>query len=364
MIFCANPLKQYTSYKTEIDSAINSVLNNGDYILGKEVKKFENEFSEFIGTKYGIGVGSGTEALHIALKACDIGTGDEVITVSHTAVATATAISLTGAKPVFVDIEPNYYSIDTEKISSAITSKTKAIIPVHLYGCPVDMESLIEIAKKNNLKVIEDCAQAHGALYKGRRVGSLGNLSCFSFYPTKNLGAIGDGGIILTDDSDLAKQCQLIREYGWEDRYVSSTDGWNSRLDEIQASILRVKLKYLDDDNQKRRDISKIYRETLKDSELLLPQERKDTTHVYHLFVIRAKERDKLKAYLETKDVYPNIHYPVPIHIQPQFKNFLKEYELSTTESICPEILSLPIYPELTSHEVEAVVHSILNFKN
>tara|TARA_B100000470_G_C19755086_1_gene375648 strand:+ start:119 stop:1210 length:1092 start_codon:yes stop_codon:yes gene_type:complete len=362
MIQCANPLEQYNSYKQEIDQAISKVLNKGNYILGEEVSKLEEEFSRFIGVKHGIGVGSGTEALHIALKACGIGSGDEVITVSNTAVATATSIILSGAQPVFVDIESDFFSMDINKLNAAITRKTKAIILVHLYGCPAEVETILKIAKENNLVLIEDCAQAHGATYKGKRVGSFGDLSCFSFYPTKNLGALGDAGMVLTEDFKLAEECSQLREYGWKERDSSSSLGWNSRLDEIQAAVLRVKLKYLDSDNKRRINISNIYKDKLKNSALILPKERYDTSHVYHLFVVISDDREMLKRHLQEDGVFANIHYPVPIHLQPFYKSLLPKTDLKITELLANKILSLPIYPELKEIEAERVVNSIINF--
>ena len=362
MIRCANPLEQYNSYKEEIDTAISSVLTKGNYILGDEVKSFEQEFSDFIGVDYGIGVGNGTDALLVALKACGVGPEDEVITVSHTAVATATSIVMSGAKPVLVDIEPNFYSIDLSKLESAITEKTKAIILVHLYGCPAEIENIKKITKKHNIFLIEDCAQAHGAVYKDSKVGSFGDLSCFSFYPTKNLGAIGDGGMVLTKDDSLAERCFELREYGWKERYSSSTFGWNTRLDEIQAAILRVKLKYLDIDNKKRKRIAQMYKELLDDSIIELPKERKESSHVYHLFVIQSDNRDSLMEYLHQKDIFVNIHYPLPIHLQPFYKSILQTKELKITESIAKKILSLPMYPELLDEEVEEVSAAVNNF--
>ena len=362
MIRCANPLEQYNSYKKEIDTAISSVLTKGNYILGDEVKSFEQEFSDFIGVDYGIGVGNGTDALLVALKACGVGPEDEVITVSHTAVATATSIIMSGAKPVLVDIEPNFYSIDLSKLESAITEKTKAIILVHLYGCPAEIENIKKITKKHNIFLIEDCAQAHGAVYKDSKVGSFGDLSCFSFYPTKNLGAIGDGGMVLTKDDSLAERCFELREYGWKERYSSSTFGWNTRLDEIQAAILRVKLKYLDIDNKKRKRIAQMYKELLDDSIIELPKERKESSHVYHLFVIQSDNRDSLMEYLHQKDIFVNIHYPLPIHLQPFYKSILQTKELKITESIAKKILSLPMYPELLDEEVEEVSVAVNNF--
>lgn len=362
MILCSNPKTQYLSYKSEIDAAIFRVLDSGWYILGNEVRSFEEEFAGYIGVAHGIGAGSGTEAIHLALKACGVTHGDEVITVSHTAVATVAAIDLAGATPVLVDIDPDFYTIDPEKIESSITSNTKAIIPVHIYGQPADMDSVMEIAKKYSLKVIEDCAQAHGAKYKDQCVGSIGDMGCFSFYPTKNLGAIGDGGMVVTNNSNLNEKVRLLREYGWKERYVSSRKGWNSRLDEIQASILRVKLKYLDKSNQKRRKLAERYLKDLKDLPLELPEERKNCEHVYHLFVVKTNKRDTLQDYLKVNGICTGIHYPVPIHRQPYYKDLLKSRLLKVTEQVAGEILSLPIYPELSLNESKIVINTLRKF--
>jgi dTDP-4-amino-4,6-dideoxygalactose transaminase len=359
-ILCANPLLQYQSYKEEIDEAIASVLAGGRYVLGSQVKAFEEEFADYIGVSCGVGVGSGTEALHLALAACGVKAGDEVITVSHTAVATAAAIRLAGAIPVFVDIEPDYYTLDPAKLETVVTPKTRAIIPVHIYGQPVDIDTIIEFAKKHKLFVIEDCAQAHGAVYKNKRVGSYGDMACFSFYPTKNLGAIGDGGMVVTNQPELAEKVKLLREYGWAQRYVSHTDGWNSRLDELQASILRVKLRYLDADNAKRIKLAGLYHKELsKLSGLSLPIKRENATHIYHLYVIRLQRRDELQDYLKEHQINTLVHYPVPIHRQPAYN---KGQKLAVTESIAKEILSLPMYPELKQSELETVVSAIRTY--
>lgn len=363
MVLCANPKAQFLSHKNEIDQAIQKVLNNGWYILGEEVKLFEKEFAKYIGSDFVIGVGSGTEALHIALRACNVGNGDEVITVSHTAVATVSAIELCGGTPVFVDIEPDYFTIDVTKIEQAITEKTKAIVPVHIYGHPADLNPIIAIAKKYNLFLIEDCAQAHGAVYNGKKVGSIGDIGCFSFYPTKNLGAIGDGGAVVTNNSRLAEKVRLLREYGWKDRYVSSISGWNSRLDELQAAILRVKLKYLDSDNKLRENIAAKYFDNLKLTDLILPLKKENVLHVYHLFVVRSKKRDELKSYLKENNINTLIHYPVPIHLQPAYKYLAcGKATLYETERAAKEILSLPIYPELKENEVYDVIDEIKKF--
>ncbi|MFH1288574.1 MAG: DegT/DnrJ/EryC1/StrS family aminotransferase [bacterium] len=363
MILCANPLPQYISHKDEINDAISRVLNKGWYINGEEVKLFEKEFAEYTGVSRGIGVGSGTEAIHIALAACGIMPGDEVITVSHTAGATVSAIELAGGIPVFVDIDPEYYTLDPAKLESVITEKTKAIIPVHIYGHSVDLDPVMKIAGKYNLKVIEDCAQAHGALYKGKRVGSYGDMACFSFYPTKNLGAVGDAGMVVTNNSDLAEKAGLLREYGWEERYVSKISGWNSRLDEIQAAILRVKLRYLDDDNAKRVKLARMYDKGLEGlNGISIPQKCKNSTHVYHLYVIRTEKRDKLREYLKANGIGALIHYPVPVHLQPAYELSEKNRDLLNTEKIAMEILSLPIYPEISEAEVNKVIDTIKAF--
>lgn len=363
MILCSNPHAQYLSHKNEIDHAISCVLNKGKYILGEEVHAFEREFAEYIDAKYSIGVGSGTEALHLALAACGIGHGDEVVTVSHTAVATVSAITLAGAIPVLVDLEPDFYTIDPQKIESAITPNTKAIIPVHIYGQPVNMDPVLEIAKKYHLRVIEDCAQSHGATYKGKRVGSLGDMGCFSFYPTKNLGALGDGGMVVTNDSRLAEKAKLLREYGWVERYVSHYAGWNTRLDEIQAAILRIKLKKLDKDNARRRRLAEVYNEDLSNTSLALPKTRKNVTHVYHLYVIRSRKRNELLTFLREKNIYASIHYPAPVHLQPAYNHLTGMNTLSITEHIAQEILSLPIYPELSDTELMTVIDAIKEFE-
>lgn len=361
-ITCANPLAQYHSNKEEINNAIQRVLDNGRYILGDEVNFFEEEFAKYIGVKYSVGVGSGTEAIHIALCACNIGVGDEVITVSHTAVATISAIELAGATPVFVDIENDFYTIDPKLVEAKITNKTKAIIAVHIYGQPVDMDILLELSKKHNLLLIEDCAQSHGAIYKSKKVGSIGDISCFSFYPTKNLGAIGDGGAICTNNDQLAAKCKHIREYGWVDRYHSFTSGWNSRLDEIQAAILRIKLKYLDQATKSRIEIADMYNKGLAGSEFKLPIVRNECQHVYHLYVIRCNNRAEIKQKLERNEIYPLIHYPIPIHLQKAYINKIQgSNELKQTEKISNEILSLPMYPELSEKEINVVIKTLIN---
>jgi len=354
MIPLSNPYAQYLAHKEEIDEAIHQVLDKGWYILGEQVEAFENEFAEYTGVAYATGVGNATEALCLALKACDIGQGDQVITVSHTAVATVAAIELTGATPILVDIEPEFYTIDPSQVQKAITSSTKAIIPVHLYGQPVDLVSILDIANQYNLRVIEDCAQATGALYQNCHVGSYGDLACFSFYPTKNLGAIGDGGIVVCNDSELANKVKSLREYGWDGNRVSQFPGTNSRLDELQAAILRIKLKHLDQDNQKRKNLATLYNQGL--SGLALPQVRPECTHVYHLYVVRCPHRDELQTFLKERGCVTGIHYSIPIHQNPAYQKRLFYTSLEETERIVKEILSLPMYPELTENDIQEVV--------
>jgi len=361
MVLCSNPKAQYLAHKAEIDGAIAGVLDSGWYILGKEVESFEREFAEYIGVAYGVGVGSGTEAIHLALVTCGVGSGDEVITVSHTAVATVSAILSAGATPVMVDIEPDFYTIDPGGIEEAITSQTKAIIVVHLYGQPADLDPILEIARKHGLRVIEDCAQAHGAVYKDKRVGSYGDISCFSFYPTKNLGALGDGGMVVTDSGQLADKAVLLRQYGWSERYVSHTEGWNTRLDELQAAVLRVKLKHLDEDNAKRIALAKIYDEALKELPVTLPRQRDNSAHVYHLYVLRSARRDALLAHLRACDIGAAVHYPVPVHMQPAYSSS-HSARLGETEKAAKEIISLPMYPELSKADLDTITEAITEF--
>lgn len=359
MILCANPKEQYLAHKDEIKKAIDNVLDSGWYILGKEVNEFENEFANFVGTKYSLGVASGTDAIFLSLKALDIGIGDEVITVSHTATATVSAIEATGAKVIFIDIEEDYFTMDLSKIKNVITSKTKAIVAVHIYGQPCDMDELLKISKENNLYLIEDCAQANGAKYKNKDVGSIGDLGCFSFFPTKNLGALGDGGAISTNSKDLYDKLLRLRQYGWDKNRDSKFNGYNSRLDELQASILRVKLKYLKENTQKRNDIAKLYSEALKNNSLILPKIRENCLHAFHLFVVRSSKRDKLKAYLKSKNILAMIHYEKPVHLQ---EAFAIDYDLNHTVNVADEILSLPMYPELKEEEISFIVEKINEF--
>jgi len=352
---------QYNLIKEEINDAINRVFERGWFILGEELAVFEKEFAKYCNCLYGIGVGSGTEALHLALLALSVNPGDEVITVPNTAVPTISAISVAGAIPKFVDINPETYTIDVTKVESVITKKTKAIIPVHLYGQCADMDTILNIAKKYNLAVVEDACQAHGALYKGKKAGSIGDVGCFSFYPSKNLGAFGDGGMVVTNNAYIAERLRLLRNYGQEKRYYHKIKGVNSRLDEIQAAILRVKLKYLDKWNRLRVEKSNLYKRLLKDvMSVGIPIETDYSKHVYHLFVIRCRQRDKLQEFLLKYGIDTLIHYPVPVHMQESYKDLGYRYgDFPVTESYAQTILSLPMYPEIDDESIVYIVEKI-----
>ena len=346
----------------QIKDAINRVISSGRYILGNEVGSFEKEFAQVCSCKHAVGVASGTDALFIALKAFDVGPGDEVITVSNTFAATALAIMYTGATPVFVDIEPDSHLMNTLLIKDAITPKTKAIIPVHLYGACADMDKIMEIAASHNLYVLEDACQAHGALYKNRPAGGIGHLAAFSFYPTKNLGAYGDGGMITTNDTDLYNKLILLRNYGQKDRYSYNIAGYNSRLDEIQAAILRIKLKYLSEWVEKRQKIANIYDIGLSDINLFKTRIDNSSTHAYHLYVISVEKRDVLQAHLKDNGVETLIHYPVPLHKQKAFEKTKVYGQIGQTELRSNQILSLPIYPWLKDDEVHYIIDCVRDF--
>ena len=353
--------KQYEDIKDEIKGPVEKVVTSGGFILGEDVKLFEQEFPDYCGVKHGVGVNSGTDALFLACLACGIGKGDEVIVMPYTYIATALGISMAGARPVFVDIEEKTYNIDVSKIEKAITKKTKAILPVHLYGHPVDMDPLMEIAKKHNLKVIEDCAQAHGALYKDKKVGSFGDAACFSFYPTKNLGAFGDGGMVISNSEDIKERLLLLRDYGRKGRYEHILKGYNSRLDTLQAAILRVKLRHLDEWNEKRRKNAHLYTKLFKENniDLVLPNESDYAKHVYHLYPVRVKDRKSVMEKLAEKGIRTLMHYPIPIHLQDAYKDLgHKKGDFQISEKCCEEILSLPMYPELPEEEIKYVVAS------
>ena len=354
--------RQYLAIKEEIDQAVTRVLNRGWFILGEEVLAFEEEFAAYCGAAYGVGVGSGTEALHLALLAYGVGPGDEVITVPNTAVATVAAIELAGATPVFVDIDPVTYNIDISQVEEKITPRTKVLLPVHLYGQAADVGPLLSLAEAQGLIVVEDAAQAHGTTYKGRRLPQ-GDVGCFSFYPTKNLGAYGDGGMVVTDDAQIAERVRLLRQYGWEKRYISSIRGLNSRLDELQAAILRVKLRHLNEWNEARRRWASLYNELLTGSEVVTPQESSYGEHIYHLYVVRSKERDELQQFLAQKAIGTMIHYPLPIHLMEAYHGLgYGPGSFPQAEEHCRQALSLPLYSEITKEEVEMVADSIKEF--
>ena len=355
--------KQYESIRIELDDAIARVLTKGSFILGAEVAAFEEEFAEYCEVPHAVGVASGTEALQLALLACGLGKNDEALTTAHTAVATVSAIEATGAHPVLVDIDLARYVLDPNLLEKFITPRTRAIIPVHLYGCPADMNPILKFAREKNLYVVEDCSQAHGALFEGSKVGSLGDIAAFSFYPTKNLGAFGDGGAVVTNNSELAEKVQLLRQYGWKEHYISSVKGINSRLDELQAGILRVKLRHLDDWNSRRRELANLYFEFLADTELVLPDQLENSCHVFHQFVIRHSRRDELKEHLKKQGIHSLIHYPVPIHLQPAYAELgYSANSLPNTELVSREVLSLPLYPELTDEQIQRVCENVIDF--
>lgn len=349
-------------YRNEIDERIKQVLDSGWYLLGEQNKKFEENFAKYCGTKHCIGVANGLDALNLILKAYGYKEGDEIIVPSNTYIASILAITQNGCTPVLVEPDIKTYNIDPDLIEEKITPKTKAIMVVHLYGQAVEMEKIWQIAKKHDLKIIEDSAQAHGAYYKGKRTGSLGDASGFSFYPGKNLGCLGDGGCVTTDDDELAYKIRAIANYGSDYKYHHIFKGVNSRLDEIQAAVLDVKLKYLDDDNQKRREIAKYYRENIKNPRVSIPEIEDELSHVWHIFAVRADNRKKLQEYLTKNEIQTNIHYPVPPHKQDCYKEWRNEsYPIS--EKIHKEVISLPMSPVMTESEIKRVVEVINKYE-
>ena len=365
----ADPKAGYLAHKDDIDAAVRRVLEGGWYILGPEVTAFEKEFAAAMDVTQAIGVGSGTEALHLALRACGVGPGDAVFTVSQTAVATVAAIELAGATPVLVDIDPRTYTLDANRLEDTLrawsgSARPRAVVPVHLYGHPADMPGIMSVARRYDLRVIEDCAQAHGAALDGRKAGTWGDVAAFSFYPTKNLGALGDGGAVLTNASALAERIRLLREYGWRERYVSDMPGMNSRLDEVQAAVLRVKLRHLEQENSRRRELASTYHRLLCATSLRLPHEANRAKHIYHLYVVRSKHREQLRDSLREDGIGTAIHYPVPVHLQPAYRSRIAigAGGLHETEQACREILSLPMYPELTDEQVRSVAERIVHW--
>lgn len=354
---------EYEAIHKEVIGAILLVLKRGWFILGEEVKQFEKEFADYLGVKYCVGVGNGLDALHLILRALNIGEGDEVIVPANTYIATLLAISYAGAKPVLAEPEERTYNINPELIEEAITKRTKAIMPVHLYGLSSDMDPINEIAQDYGLSVIEDAAQAHGAEYKGEKCGSLGTAAGFSFYPTKNLGAYGDGGAIVTNDEEIADKVRLLRNYGSRKKYYNEIKGFNSRLDEIQATILRVKLKYLDEWNAKRRNNAKIYLENINNNIIILPFEPKGCKHIFHQFVIRCSERDNLQKSLKESGIGTLIHYPIPPHMSQAYADMqlpIDAYPIA--KQLADSVLSLPIGPHLKVEDIDAVYRKIIAF--
>ena len=353
----------YLELKSEIDAAVARVLDSGYYLLGKEIEAFEREYAAYLGVEHCVGVGNGLDALHLALLALGVGEGDEVIVPSNTYIATWLAVNYAGAKPVPVEPDERTYNIDPRRIEAAVTRKTKAIIPVHLYGQPADMDSICEVARKYKLGILEDAAQAHGARYKGKLVGGLGNIAGWSFYPGKNLGALGDAGAVTTNDRDLADRVRVLRNYGSRVKYFNEVKGVNSRLDEVQAAVLRVKLRYLDSWNERRRVIAETYRETLADSGLGLPFVPDWADPVHHLFVVRHSKREALRQHFEKNGIGTLVHYPVPPHLQKAYAELgMREGDLPISERIHKEVLSLPIGPHLSERQVAAVIRAVREF--
>jgi dTDP-4-amino-4,6-dideoxygalactose transaminase len=363
MIALVDLRAQYHSIQKEIDAAVSSTLESGHFILGSQVTNFEECVASYLSVNFAIGVASGTDALVIALRALAIGPGDEVIVPAYTFFATAGAVMSVGAKPVFVDIDPQTYQMDVSKIESAITPKTKVIIPVHLYGHPVETNPLLEIAREHGLKVIEDNAQGFGAEYLGRKTGSFGDIGCLSFFPTKNLGAYGDGGMIVTNDSALAERMRMLRTHGWKKKYFSEEVGYNSRLDTLQAAILQAKFPYIDSWNEKRRELAKRYNEHLAPLGVVVPVECEWAKHVYHLYIIRSRKRDELQAFLKQKGIASEVYYPLPPHLAaPCRKLGYKEGDFPHAEQASRETLALPLYPELTVEQQDEVIAAAKEF--
>jgi dTDP-4-amino-4,6-dideoxygalactose transaminase len=354
---------QYRNISTEITEAISKVLRESDFILGREVSLFEEEFASFCQAKWAIGVDSGTSALELALRAYEIGPGDEVITAANSFIASALAISHAGAKPVLADVAADTFTMDVAAVEKAITPRTKAIIPVHLYGQPADMDPILQLAQRHRLVVIEDACQAHGARYKGKRTGSLGHAAAFSFYPGKNLGAYGDGGAVVTSDSAVAKRLEMLRNYGQREKYQHMFRGFNRRLDTLQAAVLRIKLKHLDEWNEARRQHAKSYSRQLAQTGIVVPRASAASESVWHLYVIRIDQREALKEHLATRGISVGIHYPIPIHLQPAYRDLgYQQGDFPITEAYARQILSLPMYAELNPEIICRVAETISEF--
>ena len=355
--------RQYSAIKKEIDEAVFSVLSNTQFILGPEVKSLEEKIAAYCGTKFAIGVASGTDALLLSLRTCGVKSGDEVITTGFSFFASAGVISRLGANPIFVDIDPETYNINPDQIEKKVTPKTKAIMPVHLFGQCADMDPIMEVARKHNLKIVEDAAQAIGAEYKGRKAGAIGDFGCFSFFPSKNLGGAGDGGMVTADDPEMAETVRILRVHGSKPKYYHSTIGYNSRLDTLQAAILSVKLKYLDDWTKKRREHAEVYNSAFKNLDMITPKEESFNYHIYNQYTIAVKNRDELRNYLKEKQIGHDTYYPVPLHLQECYR-FLgyKKGDLPVSEKKAEEVVSIPIYPELTKEEQDYVISTIKEF--
>lgn len=354
---------QYHSIKKEIDDAVLATLESGHFILGPQVTKFEESIASYLGVNHAIGLASGTDALVLALRALNIGTGDEVIIPAYTFFATAGAVMSVGAKPVFVDVDPRSYQIDVSRIKSAVTEKTRALIPVHLYGHPSEMNPILEIAREYNLKVIEDNAQGFGAEYLRKKAGSLADIGCLSFFPTKNLGAFGDAGGVVTNDAALAERMRMLRAHGWKKKYYSEEVGYNSRLDALQAAILQVKFPHIDSWNDKRRELARRYTEHLAPLGVVTPIEHDWGRHVYHLYIIRSAKRDELQAFLKQKGIASEVYYPLPPHLSVPCRKFgYKEGDFPHAELAARETLALPLYPELTLFQQDEVIAAVRAF--
>ena len=360
MIYTSFPKYNFIKNKKQILNKLSSILNKGNYINSNEVYNFEKNFSKFIGAKYSASVGNATDAIFLALKSLDIKKGDNVITVSHTATATITAIMRTGAKPILTDITEDNFNMNINEVEKKINTRTKALIVVHLYGQSCDLAKLLKICKKYNIPIIEDCSQSAGSFYKNKRLGSIGLLSCFSFFPTKNLSTIGDGGCVLSSNSQLINKIKSLREYGWDKSRNSRFTGINSRLDEIHAGILNLKLNHLDNDNNERRKIAKKYNKEIKSKSVILPLENKFSYHVYHHYVIRIKKRNKFVNYMKKNGIFLGIHYKLPVHKQQILKKY--KYRLPVTENISNEIVSLPIYTGLSKQSQSKIIKLVNNF--
>ncbi len=359
----ANPKAQYLAHAEAIQAAIGRVLESGRYVLGEEVSLFEREFADWLGAEHCVGVSSGTDAIALALRSCGVGPGDEVITVSHTAVATVAAVEQIGAVPVFADIDPVSRCISPAAIPKLVSPLTKAVIVVHVFGQPASMDEIMRVARQYGLAVVEDCAQAHGAAVGDRNVGTIGDVAAFSFYPTKNLGAIGDGGAVVTTNSGIAERCRWLREYGWKERYVSHMAGVNSRLDELQAAILRVKLPYVAADNAKRREIARCYNQALTGVVVTGPAEMPGTVHAMHLYVVETEHRHAFEAFLTERGICTARHYPVAVHRQPAYSGRIRGGDaLPVTDRLYGKIVSLPMYPEMQGSHIDRICTALGDF--